>query len=267
MRRAILEILRCVKCRTGRLMPEADVAGTKMTFGPVLCHACGARFPVGEGLLDFVGEDRPVPKGLQGRLEAAWFARTYEKYVRPSLELVLTRGGFDRDSEYLVYRSLIGRPNGPILDLGCGTGIFSRRLSNEGLGQPIIGMDVSKPMIEEAIAQAREASTDIDFIRAEAPALPFQDASLGAVLQVGSFHMIEDLEGTLREVLRCLKPSAPYIGSGFVLPAYTKAAYSAAGFHARSEVELRRACEAAGLQRFERVRTPPMLIFRAERPG
>lgn len=266
MKRSTLEILRCPRCRAGRLEPEAAIAAGKMSFGPVLCTACDTRFPVGEGLLDFVGEDRPVPKGLQGRLEAAWFARTYEKYVRPSLELVLTRGGFDRDSEYLVYRSLLGRPNGPILDLGCGTGIFARRLATEGLSQPIIGLDVSKPMIEEAIAQAREASTDIDFVRAEAPALPFQDGSLGAVLQVGSFHMIADLEGTLREVLRCLRPRAPYVGSGFVLPAYTKAAYSAAGFHARSEVELRRACEAAGLQRFERVRTPPMLIFRAERP-
>jgi len=38
------------------------------------------------------------------------------------------------------------------------------------------------------------------------------------------------------------------------------------GLHARSEAELRRACELAGLKRFERVRTPPMLIFRAERP-
>ncbi|MBK7858447.1 MAG: class I SAM-dependent methyltransferase [Archangiaceae bacterium] len=235
-----------------------------MSFGPVTCLACGARFPVGEGLLDFVGEREP-PRGLQGKLEAAWFARSYEKYVRPSLELALTRG-FDRDSEYLVYRSLIGRPSGPVLDLGCGTGLFARRLATEQLGQPIIGLDVSKPMIEEAIAQSREASTDVDFIRAEAPQLPFQDASLGAVLQVGSFHLIADLEGTLREVRRCLRPGAPYVGSGFVLPPYTRAAYSAMGFHARSEVELKRACEAAGLQRFERLRTPPMLIFKAERP-
>lgn len=265
MKRGTLEILRCVKCHSGRLEPEGEIAASKMSFGPVACVGCGARYPVGEGLLDFVGE-RHTPKGLQGKLEAAWFARSYEKYVRPSLELVLTRGGFDRDSEYLVYRSLIGKPTGPVLDLGCGTGIFSRRLATEQLGQPIIGLDVSKPMIEEAIAQSREASTDIDFIRAEAPALPFQDASVGAVLQVGSFHLIADLEGTLREVRRCLKSRGVYVGSGFVLPAYTRAAYSAMGFHARSEVELRRACEAAGLQRFERVRTPPMLIFRAERP-
>src|SRR5262245_57161135 len=132
MRRAVLDILRCTRCGAGRLHPEANVASNKVTFGPVQCATCGARYPVGEGLLDLVGE-RAAPKGLQGQLEAAWFARSYEKYVRPSLELLLTRGGFDRDSEYLVYRSLVGRPNGAVLDLGCGTGIFTRRLSNEGL--------------------------------------------------------------------------------------------------------------------------------------
>jgi ubiquinone/menaquinone biosynthesis C-methylase UbiE len=216
-------------------------------------------------LIDLVGE-RDAPRGLQGRLETAWFARSYEKYVRPSLELMLTRGGFDRDSEYLVYRSLIGKPSGPVLDLGCGTGIFSRRLVSEGLDQTIIGLDVSKPMIEEAIAQAREHNADVDFIRAEAPSLPFQDAMLGAVLQVGSFHLISDLDATLREVKRVLKPRAAYVGSGFVLPAFTRHAYSAMGFHARTEAELRRSCEQAGLVRFERVRTPPMLIFKAERP-
>lgn len=266
MKRSTLEILRCVRCEQGSLEPEDEVATAKMTFGPVKCRSCGARYPVGEGLIDFVGGERAVPKGLQGKLEAAWFARSYEKYVRPSLELAFTRGGFDRDSEYLVYRSLLGRPNGPVVDLGCGTGLFTRRLATEGLGQSIIGFDVSKPMIEEAIAQAREASADVDFIRAEAPQLPFQDASVGAVLQVGSFHLIADLERTLREVVRVLKPKGVYVGSGFVLPPYTRAAYSALGFHARSEDELRRSCEASGLQRFERVRTPPMLIFKAERP-
>jgi ubiquinone/menaquinone biosynthesis C-methylase UbiE len=120
-------------------------------------------------------------------------------------------------------------------------------------------------MIEEAIAQAREHNVDIDFIRAEAPALPFQDEALGSVLQVGSFHLIADLDATLREVKRVLKPKGTYVGSGFVLPAFTRHAYSAMGFHARSEAELKRACEQAGLVRFERVRTPPMLIFKAEK--
>ncbi len=265
MRRSTLELLRCVRCQQGRLEPETPTNEHKVFFGPVRCTHCATRYPVGEGLVDLVGE-RAVPKGLQGKLEAAWFARNYEKYVRPTLELVLTRGGFDRDSEYLVYRALIGKPEGAVLDLGCGTGIFSRRLAAEPAAPTILGLDVSKPMIEEAIAQSREANVDIDFIRAEAPALPFQDASLGAVLQVGSFHLIEDLDGTLREVRRALKPQASYVGSGFVLPPFTRHAYSAMGLHARSETELRRACERAGLVRFERVRTPPMLIFRAQKP-
>jgi len=156
MKRGTLEILRCVRCQAGRLEPEGEIAAAKMTFGPVRCHSCGARYPVGEGLIDFVGERR-TPKGLQGKLEAAWFARSYEKYVRPSLELLLTRGGFDRDSEYLVYARCSGarraraRPRLRHRPL--------RAAARERAARPADHrLDVSKPMIEEAIAQAREAS-------------------------------------------------------------------------------------------------------------
>src|SRR3954465_9251590 len=101
MRRATLDILRCPKCLAGSLNPEGDVA-ERLIFGPAKCLGCGARYPVGEGMLDFVVE-RGAPKGLQRPMETALVARSYERYVRPALELLLTRGQFDRDSEYLVY--------------------------------------------------------------------------------------------------------------------------------------------------------------------
>jgi len=264
MRRATLDILRCPRCESGGLLPEDPVAEPRLIFGPVRCVQCGARFPVGEGMIDFVG-DRDRPQGLQSALETPWVARSYERYVRPALEVFLSRGQFDRDSEYLIYRSLLGRPTGAVVDLGCGTGLFARRLVRD-LQAQVIGVDVSQPMIEEAIAQAREAAVAIDFVRAEAPALPFQSASLDAVLQAGSVHFIRDLKSLLAEIARVLKPGGRYVASHLLVPPLLGPFHAAAGVHPRSERLLRDATEAAGLVRFERVKVSPVVMFKVERP-
>ncbi len=265
MKKSTLDLLRCPRCNGGSLVPEADVADRRLDFGPVHCLGCGARYPVGEGLIDLVGE-RELPRGFQRGMESAFVARGYERYVRPAFELLLGRGQFDRESEYLVYRSLLGRPESPVLDLGCGTGLFARRLVSDLPGTEVIGLDVSKPMIEEAIALSREGGVSVDYVRAEVPSLPLQDRSIGAVLHAGGLHFILDAESLLAEVARVLKPRGVYVASSLTTGALLQPFHRVAGIHPRSEQQLRELVSAAGLVRFERVRVPPMVVFKAERP-
>lgn len=264
MRRVALNLLRCPKCRRGSLLPEADTA--EVIFGPVRCAACNATFPVGEGVADLVAE-REEPGAFQKNLERPTVARAYERYVRPAIQMAIARRRFDRDSEYLLYRSVVATPSGPILDLGCGTGLFSRRLAREPGMPAVIGMDVSKAMIEEAVAQAREAGVMVDFVRAEAPYLPFQDFSLGAVLQTGSLHLIADLSRLFMEVGRVLRPGGRFIASTYLPPGHlVQALHRKAGLHPRSEDDLRSAAAAAGLVGFERMVLPPFILVKAQKP-
>lgn len=263
MRRVTVTILRCPRCRRGSLLPEADSA--EVLFGPLRCTECHASHPVSEGVADLV-ESRNGGAGLQRGLEQAWVARAYERYLRPALQVAIARRRFDRDSEYLLYRSLLGRVEGPILDLGCGTGLFTRRLALDEGGPVVVGMDVSKPMIEEGIAQAREAGVMIDFVRAEAPFLPFLDSSLGAVLQSGALHLIDDVPRLFAEVARVLRPGARYVASTYLPPGFPlSGVHRRAGLHPRSEDELRSAAAAAGLVRFDRVRVDPFIVVKAEK--
>lgn len=265
MRRVIIDILRCPRCRRGNLRPDSDTA--EVIFGPLRCTDCHASFPVGEGVADLALE-RDAQRPLQRVLENPWVARSYERYVRAGLTLALGRRRFDKDSEYLLYRSLLGQPTGPILDLGCGTAPFSRRLAREPDLPPVVAMDVSKPMVEEAVAQAREAGATVDFVRAEAPNLPFTDDSLGAVLQTGSLHFMGDVTKLLAEVLRVLRPGGRYIASSYLPPGFAlAAAHRRAGLHPRTEEELRSAITGAGLVSFERMLLPPFILVKAEKPA
>jgi SAM-dependent methyltransferase len=265
MRRVTVQILRCPRCRRGSLRPEADTA--EVLFGPLRCAECHAMHPVSEGVGDLV-EARSGAAGVQRGLEQAWVARGFERYLRPAIQVAMARRRFDRDSEYLLYRSLLGKVDGPILDLGCGTGLFTLRLAREEGSPVVIGMDVSKPMIEESIAQAREAGVMVDLLRAEAPFLPFLDQTLGAVLQSGALHLIEDLPRLFTEIGRVLRPGGRYVASTYVPPGIlARTVHRRAGLFPRDEESLRSAAAASGLVRFERVKLDPFIVIKAEKPA
>ncbi|QRK04809.1 class I SAM-dependent methyltransferase [Archangium violaceum] len=264
MRRAILQQLRCPRCRRGGLMPEHDT--DVLAFGPLHCPECHASFPVTEGVADLVQESASTHLAQRG-MEQRLIARSYERYVRPALQRALAAPPLDRDSEYLLYRSLLGNPEAPILDLGTGTGLFARRLAREPELPPVVGLDVSRAMLEESVAQAREAGVRVDFLRAEAPYLPFRDGSLGAVLLAHSLHFIADIGRLLLEVGRVLRPGGRFVASTWLPPGRATAfVQRQAGLHPREEEELRDALSAVGLVGFARLRLPPLLVVKAEKP-
>ncbi|MBX5482737.1 MAG: class I SAM-dependent methyltransferase [Myxococcaceae bacterium] len=245
------------------MLPEADTA--EIVFGPLRCTKCHASFPVAEGVVDLVVE-REAPSGLQRGLERPWVARSYERYLRPAVTLALSRRRFDRESEYLLYRSLLGTPTAPVLDLCCGTALFARRLAREPNMPTVIALDVSKAMIEEAVAQAREANATVDFVRAEAPLLPFADEALGAILQAGSLHFIADADRLFGEIARVLRPGGRYVATSYLPPRFGAGLHHRAGLYPRSEAELRGALTDVGLVGFERMVMPPFLLVKAEKP-
>jgi SAM-dependent methyltransferase/uncharacterized protein YbaR (Trm112 family) len=267
MRRTTIHLLRCPRCRQGALQPEADSA--ELVFGPLRCPECQAGFPVAEGVADLVMDRSAASQGpMQRGLEQPLAARSYERYLRPAMQYAVARRRYDRESELLLYRSLLGTPDGPVLDVACGTGLFARRLARESALPPVVGVDVSRAMIEEGVAQSREAGVMVDFVRAEAPDLPFQDQSFGAVLQTGALHLIADAARMFLEVGRVLRPGGRYVASTYTPPGpLLTRLHRRAGLHPRSEDELRSAIAAAGLVNFERMILPPFIVVKGEKPA
>ncbi|MCI0571861.1 MAG: methyltransferase domain-containing protein [Myxococcaceae bacterium] len=262
MRRFVVERLLCPRCHTGALEPDTDVP--ELVFGPLRCPHCRASFPVNEGVADLVVDRTPSAVAQRG-LEVPVVARAWDRWLRPALVAATGRRPLDRESEVLLYRSLLGKPEGPVLEVGCGTGFVLRRLARTGDFPSLVGLDASRAMLEEALAQGREAGVRVDLVRARVPPLPFQDGSMGAVLQTGSLHLVADAEGLFTEVGRVLRPGAPYV-LATTLPRPGQKLQARLGVHLRSEERLRAGLEAAGLVRVERLALPPFLVLRAEKP-
>jgi ubiquinone/menaquinone biosynthesis C-methylase UbiE len=98
-----------------------------------------------------------------------------------------------------LFASLV---DGPVLDVGCGTGLATAHL--HGLGVDITGVDLSPGMLDVA----RRSCPDVEFEVASMLALPHADAAFaGVVAWYSTIHVPDNLLPTaLSELARVLRP-------------------------------------------------------------
>lgn len=83
-----------------------------------------------------------------------------------------------------------------LLDVGCGTGHFSRRFANTGLG--VTALDPNQTVLSYALQQGE----GINYLRANALSLPFASESFDYVSAITSLCFVEPAEQALQEMWR-----------------------------------------------------------------
>jgi SAM-dependent methyltransferase len=92
-------------------------------------------------------------------------------------------------------------PGMTVLELGCGTGTFTRELARSGAD--IIAIDVSPELLE--IARANYSAPNVHYQTENAYALSYPDAAFDSVVGSSVLHHLE-VEEALRNIYRVLKP-------------------------------------------------------------
>lgn len=90
------------------------------------------------------------------------------------------------------------------LDLGCGTGYFSRALGERFTGAQGVALDIAEGML----AHARPLGGATHFIAGDAECLPLQDASCDLIFSSLAVQWCADFASVLSEARRVLKPGA-----------------------------------------------------------
>ena len=88
-----------------------------------------------------------------------------------------------------------------LLDVGCGTGHFSRRFAQQGLS--VTGIDTNI----EALDFAQKQSSDIKYLQGNALSLPFPDQAFNYTSAITSFCFIENPSDALAEMWRVTRQS------------------------------------------------------------
>jgi SAM-dependent methyltransferase len=116
-----------------------------------------------------------------------------------------TRGGVPRaGSAARAVLALVPDRARTLLDVGCGTGLVTERLTRPGLR--VIGVDSSTEMARMASARVGPA-----LVLGDSRRLPFADASLDAVSAVWLLHLLPDAPAVVAECARVLRPGGVFV--------------------------------------------------------
>jgi SAM-dependent methyltransferase len=124
------------------------------------------------------------------------FAAAYEEWFATRL------GAFvDRRERELLLRLLCLQPGERVLEVGSGTGHFTRVMARSGAR--CVGIDPSAEMLRVAaeLAGANEA-----YVRGQGESLPFADRAFDALLCMTTLEFVHDVEATVREAARVTRP-------------------------------------------------------------
>ncbi|MCX6790648.1 MAG: class I SAM-dependent methyltransferase [Candidatus Gribaldobacteria bacterium] len=142
------------------------------------------------------------------------------EYKNPQL---LTKGDKPQNDVLRFFKFLkkeagLTLENLKVLDLGCGTGRNANYLA--GLGNQVVGLEMSPTALELAKARAVEAGVTVDYQLGDIGSVyPFSDAFFDLVLDITSSNSLNEKERTvyLSEVSRVLK-----LGGYFLVRALCK---------------------------------------------
>ncbi|MGD8969331.1 MAG: class I SAM-dependent methyltransferase [Anaerolineae bacterium] len=142
-----------------------------------------------------------------------WSARAYEriKQFSPSEEQWFLGLPLARSLELV--------PAPLVLDVATGTGRLPRAL----LRQPpfegrVIGLDLSRRMLREAVRRTAQFADRLTFIWQDASQLPFKDATFDAVTCIEALEFVPDPRQVLDELVRVLRPGGVLLVTNRVGP-------------------------------------------------
>jgi demethylmenaquinone methyltransferase/2-methoxy-6-polyprenyl-1,4-benzoquinol methylase len=118
--------------------------------------------------------------------------------VYDAMNRVMT-AGLDRRWRRITVEQVV-RKGDRVLDACCGTGDIA--IAARSRGADVVGLDFSEAMLE----RARGKSGEIEWVRGDVLALPFDDASFDAVTVGFGVRNVDDLEAGLGELHRVLRP-------------------------------------------------------------
>mmetsp|Transcript_5371 Transcript_5371/g.14464 ORF Transcript_5371/g.14464 Transcript_5371/m.14464 type:complete len:351 (-) Transcript_5371:679-1731(-) len=266
------------------------------------CRRCSRSFDSSPSYVDLTLTSGLKPKVYNRR---EWGGT--ELFRSPLVSFVYERGwrqgfawagfpGEEKEFEMAMkYLEPVAR-NKVLVDMSCGSGLFSRRFARSGKFAGVIAADFSETMLQQARSFFQEDGTmsrnpsdpsssgapPILLLRADVGRLPFPTGSVAAIHAGAAIHCWPNPQAALAEISRVLAPGGIFVGTTFMVPSaplgqvlgddlvrplnQLDAPAINNQYRWWEEAELRDLCTGVGLQDFARDRSWRFIMFSARKP-
>jgi demethylmenaquinone methyltransferase/2-methoxy-6-polyprenyl-1,4-benzoquinol methylase len=158
--------------------------------------------------------DLTMDKALYVREMFAAIAPRYDRANR------LLTVGVDEAWRKRAVAELAAPAGGTVADLCCGTGDLAFHLLRSDPALQVTGVDFTAPMLDAARTRAArvDRAARASFVEADVTQLPFADASFDGATMGFSMRNVVDIDATLAEVRRILRPGARFVNLDVTRP-------------------------------------------------
>ncbi|XP_028753980.1 LOW QUALITY PROTEIN: uncharacterized methyltransferase At2g41040, chloroplastic-like [Neltuma alba] len=199
----------------------------------------------------------------------------YERGWRQSFN----RSGFPgRDEEFKMAQEYFKPAEGGLLvDVSCGSGLFSRKFANSGVYSGVIALDFSENMLRQCYNFIKQDDTlltsNLALVRADVSRLPFSSGSVDAVHAGAAVHCWPSPSNAIAEITRILRSGGVFVGSTFLR--YTSSTpwiirplreRILQGYSYLTEEEIEDLCTSCGLTNYSRKIQQSFIMFSAQKP-
>jgi len=202
--------------------PECGAENMETGPSSIFCRGCGRQYPVVFG-------EVPDFAPLEGFRDAPTHSYTYSyssrfyELGRKSFLMELSTGISYKKEESLLIEKLELGDGMSAIDIGCGTGIFSRRFAALRPASQIVGLDYSYSQLRQAVVyRKKENLNNLRFVHGQAARLPFAGAMFDRVLTVGAMQFFGPIETFFKETFRVLKPGGLFVALNYLGLQYKK---------------------------------------------
>ncbi|CAI8587336.1 unnamed protein product [Vicia faba] len=244
------------------------------------CKRCQKSYSSKDGYLDLT-----LTSGLKDYTEVQP-VRT-ELFRSPLVSFLYERGwrqnfrqsGFPGPDEEFKMAQEYFEPakGGLIVDVSCGSGLFSRKFAKCGTYSGVIALDFSENMLRQCNDFIKKDATlsaaNIALVRADVSRLPFASGSVDAVHAGAALHCWPSPSNAVAEITRVLRSGGVFVGTTFLR--YTSSTpwiirpfreRNSQGYGFLIEEEIKDLCTSCGLTNYSCKIQKSFIMFTAQKP-
>jgi ubiquinone/menaquinone biosynthesis C-methylase UbiE len=143
---------------------------------------------------------------VERAIDPVYLSEQYGTEERLRIRIEAHQRYSERADDYLdwILDRLQPRPGDLVVDVGCGVGSIHPPLCTRGV-RAVLGVDVSKAMVQASQRQANERGLPVIVIEADAQALPLPDDAYDCAMANHMLFHVPDQRAALRELRRVLR--------------------------------------------------------------